>query len=453
MNIVIFGSNSIALNVARRFARAGEMVTVLSHGETDLLGSFESAGCDIVITLKGDLQPIIDAGKLKPDAFIALTNDSEANLMYCNIMKLSFGVKNRIAKVHNYEYFPEAKCIDKNVFNHINKMGKVISLENLIADRVLFNSKFMNTKNVFKFFDDKYIFANLVVVKNCIKQEDLEKNHKVAIIGTSRLNIFKRREEKKVLQKGDNIYIVATKRNLNNIAKEVINANISTKTTSCVIGGGDYTGRAIISKVSKKIKQITVIEKNENTAIRLTERFANIDVLHSNISDWIMMENAGVGNADLYISTSSNGSANIISAVVAKGIGCKRSICILLDVPYDRTMGLLDVDAIINANSIFADEVVSSVYSAGSAKIGSFYQDKLFCCELNVRPKSVIIGKKPNQVSRKYNINIIAVRNKDNNFITLNDELNEYKINEKDTLLFWCHVKHLGSIKKIALVK
>ncbi|MEA1873889.1 MAG: Trk system potassium transporter TrkA [Bacteroidota bacterium] len=103
-NVMIIGGSRIGQRVAKELSSCCR-VKLLEFDKKKVLGLAESL--DRCLVLHGDgrnLDMLVEEDIQKMDAFIAVTGDSETNILTCALAK-KFGVKRTIAEIENFDYF------------------------------------------------------------------------------------------------------------------------------------------------------------------------------------------------------------------------------------------------------------------------------------------------------------------------------------------------------------
>lgn len=141
-NVMILGGSSIGSKTARNLCKDNFRVTLIEQQKEKSMSLAEELNDTLVINGDGrDLELLEEENIREMDAFVAVTGDSETNIMSCLVAK-SKGVKRNIALVENMDYIDISQTIGietlvnkkliaaSNIFKHIRK-GEIIELANL----------------------------------------------------------------------------------------------------------------------------------------------------------------------------------------------------------------------------------------------------------------------------------------------------------------------------------
>ncbi|ARV07657.1 Trk system potassium transport protein TrkA [Polaribacter sp. SA4-10] len=141
-NVMILGGSSIGEKTARNLCKDNFKVKLIEKNKEKAEVLAEELNKTLVVCGDGrDLELLEDENIREMDAFIAVTGNSETNIMSCLVAK-SKGVQKTIALVENMDYIDISQTIGieslinkkliaaSNIFRHIRK-GEILALANL----------------------------------------------------------------------------------------------------------------------------------------------------------------------------------------------------------------------------------------------------------------------------------------------------------------------------------
>ena len=98
-----------------------------------------------------------------------------------------------------------------------------------------------------------------------------------------------------------------------------------------VIEGAGEVGSHLAKMLSNEANDITVIDSNAERLAKLSDS-ADVVTIEGNLSSIRVLKDAGTEHADLFIAVnpSTSQDANIVSALLAKKLGCKK-VCARID--------------------------------------------------------------------------------------------------------------------------
>lgn len=141
-NVMILGGSSIGEKTARNLSKDNFIVKLIEKDKDKAAALAEELSDTLVINGDGrNLELLEEENIRQTDAFIAVTGNSETNIMSCLVAK-SKGVKKTIALVENMDYIDISQTIGiqslinkkliaaSNIFKHIRK-GEILDMANL----------------------------------------------------------------------------------------------------------------------------------------------------------------------------------------------------------------------------------------------------------------------------------------------------------------------------------
>lgn len=141
-NVMILGGSSIGAKTATKLCEENFKVKLIEKDKEKSMALAETLCDALLINGDGrDIELLEEENIREMDAFVAVTGDSETNIMSCLVAK-SKGVKKTVALVENMDYINISQTIGintlinkkliaaSNIFRHIRK-GEILALANL----------------------------------------------------------------------------------------------------------------------------------------------------------------------------------------------------------------------------------------------------------------------------------------------------------------------------------
>lgn len=140
-NIIIMGGSRIAMKTAMSM-HEGTNLKILETDRDRCLQLSEKLGNALIINADGsNMDTLREEGIADTDAFVAVTDSSEANIFACLAAK-KLGVRKTIAEVENIDYIPMAEGLD---------IGTVLNKKTIAASyiyQMLLNASVLNVRNL-----------------------------------------------------------------------------------------------------------------------------------------------------------------------------------------------------------------------------------------------------------------------------------------------------------------
>lgn len=179
-----------------------------------------------------------------------------------------------------------------------------------------------------------------------------------------------------------------------------------------VIMGAGKVGQVLCQDLSKEDHDITLIEIKSHTLEEMLNEY-DINGLLGNGASFDIQVEAGVENADIFISVTDNDELNLIAAVLAKNIGARTTIARARGEEYihlSRVMGeSLGITHIVNPELQAAEYVRRLINFPQAISYESFTEDdQAPIVELRVNQDSNLVGKMLAQFRTVYNNLIVC---------------------------------------------
>ena len=150
-----------------------------------------------------------------------------------------------------------------------------------------------------------------------------------------------------------------------------------------VIEGAGEVGSHLAKMLSNEANDITVIDSNAERLAKLSDS-ADVVTIEGNLSSIRVLKDAGTEHADLFIAVnpSTSQDANIVSALLAKKLGCKK-VCARIDdeeyLSYENKYLFTEmgIDLMFYPEKIAADEIVSSLKLSTALVLMDFARGQL----------------------------------------------------------------------------
>ncbi len=129
---------------------------------------------------------------------------------------------------------------------------------------------------------------------------------------------------------------------------------------------------------------IKVIEENKDAAKQISNEFPDVDVVCRDLSDEFLIEEEGVGRADIALCLTQSQSINLVTALIAKDSGAQRVLSVVYNDLYMRLEGAVDIDALVSQKSVVAGAILDIVRKAHIRRLHSFTEGGFELVELSI---------------------------------------------------------------------
>ncbi len=406
MKIIIAGTGEVGFHLAKMLSTEAQDIYLIDQDPERL--RYADNHLD-VITLKGDatsLKILEEANVSKADMLISVTSHQESNILAA-ILGKKLGAKKTIARIKNYEYLTRKHKID------FSELG---------ID-ALFSARDLASKEIVRLVEQSALTDNFEFSDGLLSLIGITLNNRSPLIDhsinqTQHLNEGMTfmpaailRDNKTIIprgsttfKKGDHVYFVTKKDTIDYILKICGKEKINIK--NIMILGGSMIG-ALAAEMLQDKYHVKLVEKNKDRCIELLETLPQTLIINSDGREVEALEDEDLSEMDAFISVTGDSETNIISCLVAKNHGVKKTIASVENIDYINLSQNIGVDTLINkkliaANNIFRYlrkgevENIASLHGVNAEIIEFTVQEKTKITKKQIKdlkfPKSAIIG-------------------------------------------------------------
>lgn len=159
-----------------------------------------------------------------------------------------------------------------------------------------------------------------------------------------------------------------------------------------VIVGAGAVGSYLAQRLSTEGQDVVVIESEDGRADQ-SQAALDVLVISGNGASPAILEEAGVGTADLLIAVSNNDGVNLLACHTAHGLGAARTVARVEDPGLREGLTGLNVDVVIDPAESAAEELLHLVRQGGVSELIEFGEGKLILVGGTVQSGSPLAGR------------------------------------------------------------
>ncbi len=354
MKIIIAGAGDVGFHLATLLAYENQEIAVIDTDDEKLRHISNKLD---VATIRGNAtsyQTLEEADIKNADLMISATSSEETNITAA-IFGKHLGAKRTIVRVRNQEFLQQRER------DHLKELGidEIISPESLASTEIERLLNAVGLTDIFYFDDGKLTLLGIVIEEDCVL------NGKT-IAETAHLNpendfitvAILRGHDTLVpygdthFKAGDHAYFIALPSGVEKV-QAFNKVKKSTMKNIMILGGsriGELTARNLCKKYNVKI-----IELNKQKSFELADRLPDAMVIHGDGRNNDIIESEGIKHMDAFVAVTGNSETNILSSLVAKEHGVKKTIALVENVEYIHLSQNIGIDTMINRKLIAAN--------------------------------------------------------------------------------------------------
>ena len=391
MKILIAGAGAVGTHLARLLGQENHDITLMDDDKERLAIVRDNSE---VITFIGNctsLKDLAEAGISHTDLFIGVTPEESKNITSC-MLATNLGAKKTLARVDNHEYL-----LPKNS-EFFEQLGihSMIYPELIAAKEIVMALKTPWARFLWELSSGKVVLVgakvreNAPIVNRYLNEltQVTKQFHLVAI----------KRDNYTIIPKGsdrvlpDDILHFTTLRKNMEVLPEILGKKpFDVKRIICM-GGSRITARTI-QQLPPNI-QVKVIEQDKERAEKLVESLpSNVTVFVEDGRNAEFLLREGITETDAFLALTANSEANILSCMMAKQYGVKKTIAEVENIDYLSMAERFNIGTVINKKLISASKIYELLLKADASNIKSLTFADANVGEVIARPNSKVTKK------------------------------------------------------------
>ncbi|WP_420386153.1 Trk system potassium transporter TrkA [Roseivirga sp.] len=406
MRVIIAGVGNVGFHLAKLLSQEGQDIVLIDQAADKLKMAANQVDAATIKGTATSYSVLEEAGVSESDLLIAVTSSEEINITTAIIAK-HLGAKRTIARISNTEFLYKK---DKLNLKHLG-IDDIISPESLAAREI---KRLLKEVAITDSFDFEKGLLQLIGVNIEAKSPLIGKSMiEVAKINPDQafMTVAILRENETIIpygdtkfQEGDHVYFVTQPECVEKLL--FLSGKKKEGVKSLMILGGSRVGFHAAKILSSKYN-VKLIEKDSQKCFELADQLPDAMVINGDGRNVELLEEESINEMDAFIAVTGDSETNIISCLVAKKMGVKKTIAMVENMDYIHLSQSIGVDTMINkkliaANFIFRHvrqgEIVSitSIHGVDAEILEFEVQENSKITEHQLRnlqfPKSAIIG-------------------------------------------------------------
>jgi len=444
MKIIIAGAGEVGIHLAKLLSYESQEITLIDLDRERLM--YAETHLDIKV-VKGDstsISALKDSNISAADLFVSVTSSETSNITSCVLAK-QLGAKKTIARISNTEF------IENKTELGFEELGidELISPESLAASEIelLLSQSVFNDS--YEFEDGALTMLGLTlsneakIINTSVKKaaQLLSDIHFIPIAIQrfgSHLTIIPRGDT--LFKEGDRVVFITSKGGDEELCK--LTGKRKTQIKNLMILGGGQIGSTTASALSESNFNIKLVEKSKERAEDLADQLPDSLIINGDGRNIELLDEENFSEMDAFISVTGNSETNIMSCLVAKTKGVKKTIALVENMDYFALSHSIGVDTLINKKVLAANSIFRYVRKGEVVAMTKLTNMEAELLEFVVKPTSKICNQYIKEIDFPRSAIIGGVIRDNAGNIALGD----FKIESGDRVVVCCLP---NSIKKV----
>ena len=359
MRVIIAGVGNVGFHLAKLLCQEGQDIVLIDQAADKLKMAANQVDAATIKGTATSYTVLEEAGVSEADLLIAVTSSEEVNITTAIIAK-HLGAKRTIARISNTEFLYKK---DKLNLKHLG-IDDIISPESLAAREI---KRLLKEVAITDSFDFEKGLLQLIGV-------NIEAKTIIPYGDTT-------------FQEGDHVYFVAQPESVEKLL--FLSGKKKEGVKSLMILGGSRVGFHAAKILSNKYN-VKLIEKDSQKCFELADELPDAMVINGDGRNVELLEEESINEMDAFIAVTGDSETNIISCLVAKKLGVKKTIAMVENMDYIHLSQSIGVDTMINKKLIAANFIFRHVRQGEIVSITSIHGVNAEILEFEVQENSKI---------------------------------------------------------------
>jgi trk system potassium uptake protein TrkA len=342
MKIVILGAGRIGGSLARNLSNSNYEVCIVDENKNRLSGLDDKLDIMTVEGHASHLSTLKKSGLDEETIIIAVTSNDEVNIVACQIAKKVFNVKKTICRFKDNSYFEQLDIFGDGVIDiPFSPEDEVTSYLKELIDHP-------GAGQIASFANGK---VKLVCVKAKKKGKLVGRELKGIKDDMPDVDAFIAAIYRKgrpfipsgdtVIKENDEIYFISSESDIGPIVDEF--RDHEEQYSRIMIVGGGKVGFSLAKHLERSYN-VKLIDSNTERCMTLSKELDRTIVLNGSATDETLLKSENISNIDIFCALTDDDETNVMSSLLAKKMGAKKTMIILNNPSYlGLVPGFIDI--------------------------------------------------------------------------------------------------------------
>lgn len=394
MKIIIAGAGDVGFHLAKLLSYEAQDTYVIDFDGDKL--DYINSHLD-VFTKKGDatsVKLLNEIGINSADLLLAVTESQNTNFTISVIGK-ALGAKKTIARIDNPEFLNN-DVVDFKKFG----VDFMISPQELAANEIkmlLNQSSFNDTvefeKGLFNVMGTSLGYKSPILDLTVKEAKD-----KFPLVDFITIAIKREGISQTIIPRGDTVYNIkdqvyfsVPKRSIDKLYPIIGEQQLRIK--NVMILGGSSIGFKTARNLCKENFKIKLVEKKKEKALDIADKLPNALIINGDGRDIELLEEENIREMDAFIAVTGDSETNIMSCLVAKSKGVKKTIALVENMDYINISQTIGIDTLINKKLLAASSIFKHIRKGEILALANLHNIDAEVFEFEVKENAKVTRK------------------------------------------------------------
>lgn len=412
MKIIILGAGQVGVTVAQSLASEANDITVIDR-YPELLKELQDRLDIKTITGHASHPDVLRAAGIEDaDIILAVTNTDETNMIACQIAHSLFHTPTCLARVRAADYLVHPELFTPTAV----PIDFIISPEKLVTTFIRHLIEQPGVLQILDFVDGK---VKLVAVRAhvggpLIGLELRSIAEQMPRVETRVVAIFRRNQAifpdgNTIIEADDEVFFLAADRDITAIVAAFRRSDKPNRRV--IIAGGGNIGKRLAELIESKY-HVKIIERDVERCRYLAETLHDTIILRGDAADADLLKEEDIDDTDVYCALTDDDEANILSAMLAKRLGARKTLSIINRSSYVEVAQGTAVDIAISPAQVTIGALLAHIRRGDVVAVHSLRRGTAEAIEVVAhgdRQTSQVVGRRVDELQLPHSVNIGAI--------------------------------------------
>lgn len=358
MNIVILGAGTVGTSIAEMLCAENQNVSLLDSSRQALDDVEERLDVQTVCGSACDAISLFQAGVQSADLCLCVTHQDEVNMVGASLAK-AMGAARSVARIFNPAYR------DFSTFDYQRhfSIDRLLSLEHLTALELAKGIRSRGMFMVENLARGSVEVQAIGVEKDSeavgvpLKELKLPPSVRIGLISNAERSVIPGADD--VIDAADHVTLIGTREDIEDV-KKLFEYRAPPRLNVIIAGGGEI-GFQLARLLEPGRYSVVLLEADASRCEYLARKLDDTTVLRADATRLSDMEEARVGNADVFVAATGRDEDNIVCGVEARELGADRILSVVRRPDYANVLEKLGIDVAVSPREVMAQQILGMV--------------------------------------------------------------------------------------------
>jgi len=354
MYVIVVGIGQVGVHVVKSLTWGGHDVVAIDQERSVIADIEEHYDVMTIVGYGANERVLKNAGVAKADLVVAVTNDDEVNLITA-LAARQLGAKKVVARVQGEAWSSHQEGVSYGMLG----VDVVVNPRLLLAQEIAKIARSHGALEVIDLANDRVELVQMELTSSCrmlkkpLARLELPPNTLIAaVVRDGELSVPGGAD---VLRAEDRIYLLGRRENIEQA--EDLFTMVRRARSACIVGGG-VIGTSLARALCADGTRVLLFDRDADRARAVAEQSPKVTVIHGDGTNLAMLREESIADYDLFAATTNDDETNLMSCLLARRAGAKRTVCVVHRPDYMEIYRQLGIDVVLSPRLAASDHIL-----------------------------------------------------------------------------------------------